>query len=263
MDRALLAASTFCFLFGFAYTMFALGAGRYSPSRFNFISIAAGFAFQFAFLVHRGQVIGRCPLSNLFEVFIFLSWSMVLLYFLIGPAYRLSLLGAFTSPVVFLFQVFAMLALNDTPSKLRIRPNPWLEMHATLSIIAYGAFAMAGVAGVMYLAQERQLKRRQIGAFFFNLPPISNLAVAIDRLLMTGFILLTFGLCAGVGMGGPVDSIKLGWGFGIWILYGALFYSEKWHHLSRKRLATLSVAAFGLTLVTLWGITFISEQGHL
>jgi len=263
MDRALLAASTFCFLFGFAYTMFALGAGQYRPSRFNFSSIAAGFGLQFAFLIHRGQQIGRCPLSNLFEVFIFLSWSMVLLYFLIGPAYRLSLLGAFTSPVVFIFQVFALLALNDSPSKLHIRPNPWLEMHATLSIIAYGAFAMAGVAGVMYLAQERQLKRRQIGNFFFNLPPITNLAVAIDRLLITGIILLTLGLFAGFGMGRPFDTVKIGWGVGIWVIYGALFYTEKWMHLSRKRLAQLSVVAFGLTLVTLWGITFISEQAHL
>lgn len=263
MDRALLAASTFCFLFGFAYTMFALGAGQFRPSRFTFISNAAGFILQFAFLIHRGNEIGRCPLSSLFEVFIFLGWSMVLLYFLIGPAYRLSLLGAFTAPVVFLFQVFALVMLKDTPTKVRIHPNPWLEMHATLSIIAYGAFAMAGVAGVMYLAQERQLKRHKIGTFFFNLPPITNLAVAIDRLLLTGLILLTLGLTAGFGLGKPFYTVKMSWGIAIWIIYGVLFYVEKWRHLSRKRLAQVSVIAFGLTLVTLWGITFISEQGHL
>src|SRR5438067_4469372 len=102
MDRALLAAATFCFLLGFAYTLIALGAGRYRPSRFNFSAISLGFVFQTAFLFSRGHALGRCPLTNLFEVFIFLSWSMVLLYLLIGTGYRLSLLGAFTSPLVFL-----------------------------------------------------------------------------------------------------------------------------------------------------------------
>ena len=97
MDRLLLVISTFCFLFGFAYTMHALGARVYRHSRFNFFTILTGFLFQTAFLYARGQQIGRCPLTNLFEVFIFLSWSMVLLYLLIGPTYRLSLLGAFTS----------------------------------------------------------------------------------------------------------------------------------------------------------------------
>ena len=167
MDRALLVASTFCFLLGFSYTMVALGAGSYRPSRFNFTAIFAGFVFQTAFLYQRGHALGRCPLTNLFEVFIFLSWSMVLLYLVIGTAYRLSLLGAFTSPLVFVFQILALLMPMDTPSKVRIAQNSWLELHAALSVVAYGAFAMAGVAGVMYLAQERQLKTHKFARFFF------------------------------------------------------------------------------------------------
>jgi hypothetical protein len=107
-----------------------LGARAYRRSRFNFFAIFTGFALQTAFLYQRGQALGRCPLTNLFEVFIFLSWSVVLLYLVVGPAYRLSLLGAFTSPLVFVFQVFALLAPIDAPAKTKIAPNPWLELHA-------------------------------------------------------------------------------------------------------------------------------------
>jgi ABC-type uncharacterized transport system permease subunit len=242
--------------------MFALGGGHYRPSKFNFISIALGFALQWAFLAHRGKEMGRCPLGSLFEVFIFLSWSMVLLYFLIGSAYRLSLLGAFTSPVVLLFQLTALLALSDTPSKPAKHLDFWLQLHASISIVAYGAFAMAGVAGIMYLAQERQLKKHKIGTFFFNLPPISYLAIAMDRLLMTGLILLTVGIFAGILAGKPATSMKVGWAWGVWVLYGALFYVERFRHMSRKRLALLSIVAFAVTLTTLWGITFISDA-HL
>ena len=147
MDREFLIASTFCFLFGFAQTMFALGRGRYHGSRLNFAAVLAGFLLQTAFLYQRGHAMGHCPLTNQFEVLIFLSWSMVLIYLLVGTAYRLSLLGLFTSPLVFIFQVFAMLAPTDQPSKFMTSSNPWLAMHAAISMVAYGAFALACIAG--------------------------------------------------------------------------------------------------------------------
>src|SRR6186997_2072722 len=138
MDRLLLVLSTFCFLLGFAYTMHALGARVYRHSRLNFFAILTGFLCQTAFLYVRGQAVGRCPLTSLFEVLIFLSWSMVLFYLLIGPTYRLSLLGAFTSPLVFVFQVLALLLIRDAPAVSKITPNRWLELHAALSVMAYG-----------------------------------------------------------------------------------------------------------------------------
>ena len=119
MDRTLLVISTICFLVGFAYTMHALGARVYHHSRLNFFAILTGFAFQTAFLYERGEKVGRCPLTNLFEVFIFLAWSVSLIYLLIGPAYRLSLMGAFTAPLVFGLQIFALLAPIDLRHSLQ------------------------------------------------------------------------------------------------------------------------------------------------
>ncbi len=263
MDRALLAISTFCFLAGFGYTAFSLGAGHYRPSRFNFISIVAGFFFQTGFLFLRGHALGRCPLSNLFEVFAFLSWSMVLLYLVVGPAYRLSLLGAFTSPVVFIFQMFALISPIDVPATRKLPVDPWLEMHASLSVIAYGAFALACVAGLMYLAQERQLKTHNLRPMFFHLPPIANLAVAIDRLLIVGLGLLTLGLLAGFAVGRPLDLVKIGWSALVWLIYAGILQAERLRKLSPRRVAFCAVCAFSLTLCTLWGVTFISQRGSL
>ena len=59
----------------------------------------AGFILQTIFLFERGHAIGRCPITNYFELLVFMSWSMVLTYLLIGSTYRLSLMGAFTAPV--------------------------------------------------------------------------------------------------------------------------------------------------------------------
>lgn len=260
MDRLPLILSTLCFLLGFAHTLVMLRTGRYRPSRFNLVVLGTGFLFQTWFLYARGQAIGRCPLTNLFEVLIFLSWSMVLLYLLIGPAYRLSLLGAFTSPLVFLFQVVALLAPIDTPMRVHGAPDPWLELHAALSVIAYGAFAMAGVAGVMYLAQERQLKTHQLRSLFFEMPPIAHLATANTRLLWAGFALLTGGLLAGFAVHAPLDGLKVGWGAAMWAIYLAILMARR---LGPRRIALLSVMAFSLSLTALWGLNYFVERARL
>ena len=265
-DRILLAASTFCFLLGFAYTMFVLGTGRYQPSRFSFGTMACGFAFQTGFLVERGHALNACPLTNLFEVLIFLSWSMVLLYFVVGTTYRLSLLGVFTSPLAFTFQAFALIAPLDSPPgpRARVVAQPWLETHAAVSIIAYGAFALACVAGVMYLIQERQLKTHRFRRLFFQLPPIADLAVAINRLILAGFILLTVGLLSGFLVRGiRFEWSKVVWGVGVWLIYGGILQADKWRRVTPRRVAQLAVAAFSITLATLWGLNFINPAVSL
>ena len=264
MDRLLLVLSTFFFLFGFASTMYALGARAYRHSRTNLAAIASGFLCQTAFLYLRGETLGRCPLTNHFEVLSFLSWSMVLFYLLIGPAYRLSLLGAFTSPLVFLFQIGALLFVDDVPSKLRLAPNAWLELHAAISVVAYGAFALAGVAGVMYLTQERQLKTHHIHSIFYHLPPIRDLAVANGRLIVAGFALLTVGLGTGFKLGSIFTHSPLtAWSVGVWVLYGVIAGLWRVHRISPRRVAWLSVGAFSLVLLTLGGLRFVTEKGTL
>src|SRR5437588_10046958 len=162
MDRQLLLGSTICFLVAVAHTAATLREGVFRPRRFTFMAIAAGFALQTAFLSVRGHALGRCPITNLFEVFIFLAWSVALIYLAIGPAYRLSLMGAFTAPLVLVIQTFALLAPIDVPHPVRVAVNPWLEFHASISIVAYGAFALPCVAGVMYALQQPRLRTQQV-----------------------------------------------------------------------------------------------------
>jgi ABC-type uncharacterized transport system permease subunit len=260
MDRLLLVLSTFCFLFGFGYTMHSLGARVYQRSRLNLAFMLTGFLLQTGFLYLRGEAVGRCPLTNLFEVLIFLCWSMVLFYLLIGPAYRLSLLGAFTSPFVFVLQLAALLIPQQPVVKITTPPNALLELHAAVSIVAYGAFALAMVAGLMYLAQERQLKTHHIRSIFYHLPPIHDLAVANRRLIWTGFGLLTVGLAAGIANGSAHVHVMRYVSIGSWLLYAALLGALIGHKISPRRVAIFSVAAFSLMMVTMWGVQLFPKD---
>ena len=110
--------------------------------------------------------------------------------------------------------------------------NPWLEFHAAFSVLSFGAFALAGLAGGMYLWQERQLKTHRLRSIFFQLPPIADLGRLNARLLAVGFVLLSLGLAAGVGMGAPNTWPHLVWAVVVWALYGFLVQARwgAWRH---------------------------------
>jgi HemX protein len=256
--RLILMLSTLAFLGAFAAAAYRLLAGAYRKTWVHRVLMAAGFAGQCWVLYLRGRELGRCPITSPWEVLVFVSWGIVLLYWLIGPAYRLSLLGVFTSPIVWLFQTIA-LALHgtatrrpDDPVFSTARPDPWLEWHATVSLLAYAAFALASIAGIMFLIQERQLKRHQLSPIFYNLPPLQNLARGLIRLLTVGFILLSIGILTAYFLENRPALPKLMLSWLVWAIYlGILVYQwvRGWPH---RRLAGVAAIVYLLPLGTLW-----------
>ncbi|MFA7345973.1 MAG: cytochrome c biogenesis protein CcsA [Terrimicrobiaceae bacterium] len=258
MDRLLLTGATFCLLLSFGYTLFALGAGRFRPGAVNLVAILGGFVLLSLDLWRRGQEQRACPINSLFDVLVFMSWSILLIYLVIGPAYHLSLLGAFTSPLVFLVLLFAQLGPVGSTAPGRIGHDPWVELHAALSLVAYGAFALAAVAGLMYLLQDRQLKMRKAGALLYNLPPITDLGVANARIIRLGFGLLTVSFAAGFMSGIHVNNLKFLASTLIWVGYGVILILGKTRRLPPRRTASASVLVFGVALLALPAIQYLS-----
>jgi len=263
MDRQLLIVSTLCFVAAVLHSVIELRAGVFRPMRFNFFAVGMGFIFQTAFLSIRGHALGRCPLTNLFEVFIFLAWSVALIYILIGPTYRLSLMGAFTAPLVLLLQGVALIAPIDIRHPVKVPANPWLEFHASISIVAYGAFALACIAGVMYLVQERQLKTHQLHSIFYHLPPLTDLFAAITRLLWWGFLLYTLGIVSGFFTGHPLPRVQVVAAIAVWLLYAAILQGQHLRRIAPKRVAALCIVGFSAALTLLWGITFAAQMSSM
>lgn len=267
-DIAYLLASTAVFAAVFLTGLVRLRHGGSQGRLGHLIPMAVAFALQTGFLYVRGQYHGRCPITSVLEVLLFLCWAMVLLYFLAGPAFHLSLLGWFTSPVVVLIQGGALfmpgLALGkgmpDFPA-IPDKPidagsvNALLETHAGLSLIAYGAFGLAAVAGVMFLLQDYLLKHHRIRHMVFALEPVELLGRATGRILVVGWLLLTAGLALAFFMERSPTSAKLGVSVAVWILYGLLLLLLVLGKLTPRQLARASVLGFVLPIVTLWLVT--------
>jgi len=230
--------------------MISVHRGR--RSRWTTLWMLSVLLCQIGFLSLRGEQRAACPLAERGEVLVFLSWSLTLFYLLVGPTYRISLLGVFTAPVVVLFQSIALLpgALSLSPEKI-VGGNPLHETHAATSVLAYGALALASVAGVMFLVLDRQLKEHHLkSGLFRNLPPVRQLLVSLVRLLWIGTALLSVGVIAGFLM--PHDSSGLGHllaALAVWIGYVSLLAVNALRGMTGRRLSLSAVVLFALSLL--------------
>jgi HemX protein len=252
LGRLQLLLSTVCFIGGFVYVLLALRSGSEAKyrSRVTLVFMGVGFLLQTGFLYVRGQEVGRCPVTNRLELLAFLSWAIVLYYFVVGSAFRLSLLGFFSYPVVIVLQGIAVAFLP--PAEAAGGSEYWKELHAGLALLSYGGFAMAGVAGVMFLVQEKHLKNQDLGGLFYSLPPIGYLSRAILKLMVCGFVLLTLSIAAAYMMPEAPSNTKLLVAYAVWALY-ALVLAVRWiRGLTARRFAGVAVGAFLLPLLTLW-----------
>lgn len=258
LDPWFLTGARLCFLASLCHTLFALGAGRCQPSRFNLISIGCGFLLLTVWLWMRGELVEACPITGFYEILIFLSWAVVFIYLIVGPAYRLSLMGAFTSPLVLAMLMGARFFNSEVRPRSMGGLSPYVEFHAALSLIAYGAFALASISGLMYLIQERHLKMHRTPPLFYHLPPINDLSVANIRLLWLGFWMLTIAFAAGFLSHKPIRDLKFSVSLCIWIFYGVVLVTNLVWPLAAHRIAAISIVLFLIAIVSLPGIYYLS-----
>ncbi len=246
------------------YSVFLWRKGFRQDNRVNYLLLLAAFALHTTAMVKRGFSFDRCPVNNLYEATTFLLWTIVATYLVIGLWPRLRFLGAFAAPILFAIGVFALMPSLDPPHDLKpVFTGGESSLHATLILLAYGAFGLAAVAGIMFLTQEHNLKFHKLRAVLSLLPPIQRLETIISRLVIAGFILLTVGLAAGAFLPHPsgvrfYEDPKVLWSAVLWILYLGLLVS-RWRFSQPGRwFAIGTISVFTFLLLTFWGTNLLS-----
>src|SRR6266480_2553692 len=177
------------------YSVFLWRKGFRQHDRVNYGLLLLAAIFHTTAMFKRGFSFDRCPVNNLYEATLFLLWTIVATYLVVGLWPRLRFLGAFAAPLLFCVGVFALMpGLDNTYGAHPEFKHDWVSLHAALILLSYGAFGLSSVAGLMYLTQEHDLKYRKLRAVLSLVPPIQRLEMVMSRLLMAGFVLLTAGL---------------------------------------------------------------------
>jgi ABC-type uncharacterized transport system permease subunit len=239
-------------LFGGEVVWVALGIRSGHPDRVpgNVALMAGGFVAQWIFLYLRGKQAGSCPITTPSEILVFVAWSAVVLYFLVGRPFRLSLLGMFTAPLAVILQLAALPNLAIAPHR-SLSGDFWLEMHAAVSLLAYGSFALAFIAGVLFLTQDHLVRAGHLDGLSSSLPPVTNLTHSIVRLVGAGLLLLSLGILCAFGMRKPPTVFHLAFSVVIWLVYAGLWAWRRWGLMPNARLAWCAIASFLLPVMTM------------
>jgi HemX protein len=252
-----------------AYSVFLWRKGFRKDDRVNYFLLLAAFILHTIAMFKRGLRIDQCPVNNLYEATTFIAWTLVTAYLIVGLFHRLRFLGALASHVLFGIGVFALMPALDPPRG----PHPdfsngLISLHAALILLAYGAFGLSAVAGLMFLTEEHDLKFHKLRAIFSLLPPIQRLERVMTLMLACGVLLLTIGLAISpvllkerYGVYFKSDPL-IDYSIAIWLFYLALLVVRWKRGQGGRRLAWSTVAGFAFILLTFWGFLLLSPIHH-
>ncbi|MFO0686802.1 MAG: cytochrome c biogenesis protein CcsA [Sandaracinus sp.] len=171
-------------------------------------------------------------LADIHQVLAFGSLLLVLAF--LGTAYayrsrlpRVSVLGAFITPIALLFILMAAFHRGVGTVSDDVR-SMVLPVHIVVNLLGETAFALAFAVAIAYVLQERQLKRKKLTGLFQRLPPLDVLDTLGFRLLSVGFPLLSIGVVSGalwavrIDPGAPPITIAQAFGLLAWLMFGGL-----------------------------------------
>ncbi|MEP6663989.1 MAG: cytochrome c biogenesis protein CcsA [Verrucomicrobiota bacterium] len=263
-DKISFATAVFFYGLSMIYSVFLWRKGFRQDNRVNYFLLMTGAVFHTAAMFKRGFSLDRCPVNNLFEATMFVMWTMIAAYLLLGIWTRLRFLGAFISPIFFGMGVFALMPSLDVRGPKPEFSGGWLSLHVALFALAYGAFGLSSVAGTMYLTQEHDLKFHKLRAVISRLPPIQRLEIVMGRLLMTGFVLLSAALAVSSVWFKQTygnyfqDDPKILWSLLVWLMCCGLVIMRWKFAQSGRRLAWGTIGLFVFVALTFWGSSLMS-----
>ncbi len=159
--------------------------------------LLAGFAFLTLFVGYEYYALGVAPVLSLKSSLSFFAWTLLLVYLLFHLKYRLMVLGSFVAPVA-----ACLLILSSTLPTAEVTVKPifrslWLPVHIGTAFVGNGFLAVTFVAGIMYLIQESQIKKKRLGSLYSRLPSLETLDSINHFALICGFTFMTAGMITG------------------------------------------------------------------
>lgn len=134
----------------------------------------------------------------------------------------------------------------------------WGAVHGILLLLAAVGVSVGFMASAMYLVQARRLRRKMNPIGRLSMLSLERLEAMNRRAVNAAFPLLTAGLVLGGALlkrdHGPAEtwlSLKVVGTAGLWAVFLVLLYMRYAAHVPGRRLAVLTMLAFGLMVAVL------------
>lgn len=231
----------------------------------GWVASIVGMGFHTYGFALRSYLMGRPPVTNMYETVIFVAFGVMVFAVIMEAVYKWRIIlfgGALLSTFCMLLSDYAPMVLDPSLDPLEpvLRDNFWLMVHVLTITVSYAplflSFILGDIALVYFLRDEK--KYEEI---------IRALALAMYRGIQIGVALLG----PGIILGGIWADYSWGrfWGWDpkeTWALIAFLGYLAVLHgrlagYIGHFGMAVCSVIAFNLVIMAWYGVNFVLGAG--
>jgi len=145
-------------------------------------------------------------------------------------------------------------------------PSIAFNAHILISLSAYALLAIASIQALLYVYQERQIKKRMQATMLIALPPLQTMEMLLFRLVAYGFVFLSLALISGVIFSKEIFGhafvfkhhtilAVLGW-----LVFAILLYKRYQHGLRGSQAVAWTIVGFLLIQLGYFGTKIVSES---
>jgi ABC-type uncharacterized transport system permease subunit len=192
------------------------------------------------------------------------AWLAVLVSLLLLRSGRLEGLAVLVAPLAFLGVFYESFSLYESAPAAVFETGSWPHLHVILASAGLALLGVAGLAGALFLAEDRALKAKRAPSLWRSLPSLE----ALDRVnavtLAAGFPLLSCGVIAGMFWTQAetghlfVGGAHAVWSVIAWAIYLALVVARFVAGRRGREAAALAAIGFAFLLFVVIGVGAVS-----
>jgi ABC-type uncharacterized transport system permease subunit len=222
---------------------------------------AARILLGIGVVLHLADIGVRCyeritPVASTVEAMSFVSFLVAAGFLLASLRYRLAAAGAFAVPASLALLVLARIAPSPpaTPQMGSLG-----QAHILLATLGVAVFAFAAVLALLYLFQDRQLKRKKFQRVMEKGTPLDTLDRLAHRCVSIGFPVFTLAIVTGalwvarLGIVHHPEDLRPEYLFavGAWVAFAILLVARIGAGWRGRRAAWLTLGGFGGTALVI------------
>ena len=249
-------------------TLTILELGAYALASLLYLGFLMGLrdkagrlALGLAVALHFWDIGARCvhgqnPIASTPEAMSFIAFLMAAGYFLGSLRYGLASAGAFAAPAALALLVLARVV----PTEERAPTMGTLGYtHILLATVGVAIFFIAAVLAVLYLVEDRQLRRKKLGRLAGRATPLETLDRLAARCVQIGFPIFTVAIVTGsmwiarLGVLRGTMALRPEYLLAVvtWLAFAALIMARLGGGWRGRRAAWLTLGGFGGTVLVL------------
>ena len=219
---------------------------------------------------------GHVPFANPSRAVSTFVWLLTLSYLYLEVTTDERAMGVFILPIIIGLQLIPVLS-PGIENRNPVLESPWFWVHVSSLLFAYATFGLAGVLGLTYVIQFKEIKKKHLGYFYTRLPSLQILDRMNSRATATGWAFLTIGVIVGVIWTLQARSLapensnlqemslndpKIFVAVLTWFVYSFAVMSRRILGWNGRRAAWLSTVGFVIVLLNFTAVSYFVETSH-